>query len=101
LIQVISQVLFLRPKCLSWAAFETGSRLYQLEASAFCGSGLTSIHLPASVAVIGEFCFSDCRSLTSITLDPASEFCGNAADLLAGRPLRESDLREAAALLDD
>jgi hypothetical protein len=62
---------------------------------------VTSIHLPASASVIGEFCFSDCRSLASITLDPASEFCGNAADLLAGLPLREPDLRDATALLDD
>jgi hypothetical protein len=40
---------------------------------AFSLSGLTSIHLPASVPVIGESCFSDCRSLVSITFDPASQ----------------------------
>jgi hypothetical protein len=81
--------------------FESGSQLSQLANRAFLRSGLTSIHLPASVSVIGEGCFSGCESLASITFDPASKFCGKAADLLAGVPLGETDLREATALLDD
>jgi hypothetical protein len=40
---------------------------------AFYESGLTSIHLPAAVTVIGESCFGDCRSLTSITFESGSQ----------------------------
>jgi hypothetical protein len=53
--------------------FETGSQLSQLAKGAFCGSGVTSIHLPASVTVIGEGCFSYCRSLSSITFESGSQ----------------------------
>jgi hypothetical protein len=88
-------------KSLSWAPFETGSQLSQFANGAFRWSGLTSIHLPASVTVIGEFCFSRCDLLASIAFDPASEFCRNAASLWIGLPLRETDLRGATALLDD
>jgi hypothetical protein len=45
----------------------------QLANWAFSESGLTSIHLPASITVIGESCFSYCGSLVSITFDPASQ----------------------------
>jgi hypothetical protein len=68
---------------------------------AFYESGLTSIHLPASVTVIGERCFSCCRSLASITFDPASKFRGSARDLLAGRQLCQSDLPEVNSSFDD
>jgi hypothetical protein len=71
LIPLISKVFFLRGKSLSWAAFEKGSRLSRPEERGFSQSGLTSIHLPASVTLIGEFCFYRCDSLTSITFDPA------------------------------
>jgi hypothetical protein len=65
--------------------FEANSHISRLEALAFCESGLTSIHLPASVSVIGEFCFSGCGSLTSITIESGSRlfrlanraFCGS------------------------
>jgi hypothetical protein len=72
-IRVISKDIFRECKSLSWAAFETGSQLCQLEDRAFYSSGLRSIHLPASVTVIGERCFSDCRSLTSITFESGSQ----------------------------
>jgi hypothetical protein len=36
-------------------------------------SGVTSIHLPASVTVIGERCFSYCRSLVAITFESGSQ----------------------------
>jgi hypothetical protein len=100
-IQGSSKVFSLRCKSLPRAASEIGSRLSELEVEAFCESGLTSIHLPASVTVIGEFCFSGCGSLASITFDPASKFGGSAPDLLAGVPLDETDSREATALFDD
>jgi hypothetical protein len=48
-------------------------KISQLSKEAFCESGLTSIHLPASVTVIGEHCFSDSHSLASITFDCGSQ----------------------------
>jgi hypothetical protein len=91
-IEVISTFFFLRCKSLSCAAFEIGSRLSELAKEAFSKSGLTSIHLPASVTVIGASCFSHCYSLASITFDPASTFGGDARELLAGLPLGQTDL---------
>jgi hypothetical protein len=55
--QLISKNFFLRCKSLSWAPFETGSHLSQLKAHAFRLSTLTSIHRPALVTLIGNFCF--------------------------------------------
>jgi hypothetical protein len=81
--------------------FESGSRLSQLATGAFCDSGLISIHLPASVTVIGEFCFSRCGSLASITFESGSKFRGREADLLAGVRLGVTEAREADAFFDD
>jgi hypothetical protein len=81
--------------------FESDSQLSQLAKVAFRLSGLTSIHLPASVTVIGARCFDGCRSLVSITFDPASRFRGSEADLLVGRSLGEIDSREAPAPFED
>jgi hypothetical protein len=53
--------------------FEANSQLSRLEVRAFSESGLTSIHLPASVTVIGESCFSHCGSLVSITFETGSQ----------------------------
>jgi hypothetical protein len=74
-----------------WLAFEPGSQLSRLEDLAFCESGLTLIHLPASVTVIGKFCFSSCKSLLSITFDPRSRFSGQALSLFAGKSLTLKD----------
>jgi hypothetical protein len=62
--------------CGSFASitFECGSELSQLPSLAFSESGLTSIHLPASVTVISEECFSRCDSLMSITIESDSQF---------------------------
>jgi hypothetical protein len=68
--------------------FEPGSQLSELANGAFSGSGLTSIHLPASVTVIGESCFSDCGSLTSITFESGSQFSE-----LANRAFSKSGLK--------
>jgi hypothetical protein len=73
--------------------FETRSQLSRLAKEAFRESGLTSIHLPASVTVIGEHCFSDCGSLVSITFESGSPCRGSERDLLAGVPFGETDLR--------
>jgi hypothetical protein len=71
-IQVIRKNFFLECKSLSWAAFEIGSRLSELEAEAFQESDLTSIHLPASITVIGDSCFNQCVSLVWITIESGS-----------------------------
>jgi hypothetical protein len=101
LIQVISKVVVPRCKSLSWRAFEIGSQLSQLAKKAFCESGLTLIHLPASVTVIDKSCFFDCRSLVSITFDPASTFRGSEADLLAGMRLGGTEAPRADAFFDN
>jgi hypothetical protein len=67
--------------------FETGSQLSELVKWAFRGSGLTSIHLPASVTVIGESCFADCGSLMSITFDCASQLQEIHRDAFRGVPV--------------
>jgi hypothetical protein len=38
----------------------------------FIGTGLVEIILPASVQVLGEWCFSFCSSLSSITFESSS-----------------------------
>jgi hypothetical protein len=80
-IQVISQIFFLRCKSVS--------------------SGLTSIHLPASVTVIGQRCFSRCGSLASITFESRSKFRGSEADLFAGVRLGVPEARCADAFFDN
>jgi hypothetical protein len=100
-VTVIGASCFSNCGSLASITFESGSRLSQLEERAFLFSRLKWIHLPASVTVISKDCFSRCHSLASITFDPASPFRGKAADLLAGVPLGETDLRVATALLDD
>jgi hypothetical protein len=54
---------------LTSVAFESDLKLQRIEKSAFPQSGLTSIHIPASVEVLCERCFSDCESLTSVTFE--------------------------------
>jgi hypothetical protein len=73
-IQVLSEEFFLRCESLSWAAFEIGSRLSELEAKAFSGSGLTSIHLPASVTVIVSPVFVVAAHLCRSHLNPAHNY---------------------------
>jgi hypothetical protein len=85
--EVITKDIFLKYKSLSWVPFETGSQLAQLEAEAFYRSGVTSIHLPVSVTVINEHCFSWCGSLTSITLESDSQISRFARQALCGSRL--------------
>jgi hypothetical protein len=76
---------FIAIPCFWSIAHQSVSQLSQLSKEAFRGSGLTSIHLPASVTIIGEDCFSGCRSLVSITFESGSQlselakwaFCGS------------------------
>jgi hypothetical protein len=79
--------------------FETGSQLSQLEAEAFRGSGLTSIHLPASVTVIGESCFCDCGSLVLITFKSGSQLSQLAAQAFYGSGLTSIHLPASVSVI--
>jgi hypothetical protein len=72
-VTVIGESCFYECGSLASITFETGSQISRLEDRAFSWSGLTSIHLPASVTVIGESCFSGCGSLASITFESGSQ----------------------------
>jgi alkylhydroperoxidase family enzyme len=60
-------------KSLASVTFESDSKLQRIEACAFHVSGLTAIHIPASVEVLCESCFSNCRSLASVTFESDSK----------------------------
>ncbi len=59
--------------------FGENSKLKKLELSAFAGTFLTSIEIPAGVTTIGGSAFQSCRSLSSITLPAGVKTIGNAA----------------------
>jgi hypothetical protein len=59
--------------------------LSRVEKLAFCSSGLLSIHIPELVEMIGEWCFSSCDLLESITFGPQSKLRPRLTDLLSGR----------------
>jgi hypothetical protein len=52
--------------------FETGSRVGSIEKSAFSESGLRSIVIPSSVAVVHKESFQGCRSLESVIFQSGS-----------------------------
>jgi hypothetical protein len=101
LIRVISEIFFLRCKSLSWAPVETGSQLSQLAKGAFRGSGVTSIHLPASVTFIGERCFCGCGSLVSITFETGSQFSQFAKDAFRESGVTSIHLPASVAVIDE
>jgi hypothetical protein len=80
-------------KSVQSVVFEENSQLLRLEARAFLASGLTSIHLPASVTVIGESCFSGCGSLASITFESGSQLSQLAASLALFRASRSNQIQ--------
>lgn len=43
----------------------------------FCGSGITSIIIPAGVTAIGDLAFKNCRNLTDITIPDSLSSIGN------------------------
>jgi hypothetical protein len=71
-IEVIGEFCFCRCRSVCEVIFEEGSRLRQIEESAFDGSGLTKIRIPSSVEAIGQFCFYVCESLCEVTFEEAS-----------------------------
>jgi hypothetical protein len=52
--------------------FETGTRLSRIERRAFSETGLIEIILPSSVEFLGEQCFCECRSLSSVIFESGS-----------------------------
>jgi hypothetical protein len=71
-ILIIPQECFFECKSFTSIAFEVGSKLQQIGESAFAWSGLTTIHIPASVEVFCKRCFCNSESLISITFEPNS-----------------------------
>jgi hypothetical protein len=63
--------------------FESGSRLSRIEKNTFSGTDLVEIILPASVEVLGEGCFAECRSLSWVTFESGSRFLGIEREILA------------------
>jgi hypothetical protein len=53
--------------------FEKNSKLSRVEDRAFSCSDPASIQIPASVEVICEFCFSNCKNLESIAFEANSK----------------------------
>lgn len=47
-----------------------GKPVTEVYISAFSGTGITSLTVPANVTKIGSKAFKDCKSLTSVTFDP-------------------------------
>jgi hypothetical protein len=52
--------------------FDSGSRLERIEESAFSESGLKSIVIPSSVAVLSGKSFCGCKSLESVMFESPS-----------------------------
>jgi hypothetical protein len=74
-VEVICESCFRDCKSIRSIVFDLNlkSKLMRIEGYAFCGSGLTAIHIPGSVEEIGEGCFSHCGSLSSVTFDSDSQ----------------------------
>jgi hypothetical protein len=51
---------------------EHQSKLDRIEMKAFENTGVKFVRVPASVEVLGEVCFSSCRSLSSVTFASGS-----------------------------
>jgi hypothetical protein len=72
LVEVIYESSFSLCDSLTSISFESASKLSRIERKAFSGSGLESIHLPASVEVICGYSFAHCKSLSSVNFDADS-----------------------------
>jgi hypothetical protein len=71
-VKVFGGYCFSDCKNLRTVTFEPGSQLWRVGESAFAGSGLTAILVPASVEVLCESCFSNCQSLRTVTFESGS-----------------------------
>jgi hypothetical protein len=70
---VLGKMSFAGDYGLESVAFESGSRLYEIEESAFLETGLKSIVIPASVVVLGKLSLAGCRRLKSVTFESGSQ----------------------------
>jgi hypothetical protein len=100
-VTVIGEYCFFYCRSLASITFETGSQLSQLAKWTFFESGLTSIHLPASVSVIGPRCFFGCRSLASITFEIGSQLSELAKKAFCGSGLTSIHLPASVTLIDE
>ena len=64
---------------LTSVTFAAGSQLESIGISAFYGSGLTSISIPASVTTIESSAFYNCTNLTSVTIPASVTTIGSSA----------------------
>jgi hypothetical protein len=78
-VMIPSRIVVLGPSSFSQCEeveaveFENGSRLSQIDESAFCLSGLKSIVIPSSVVVLGRYSFFSCKSLEFVTFESGSQ----------------------------
>jgi hypothetical protein len=78
-ITISDSVAFLGGKCccefksLSSGPCQTRPRSSCIEKDVFFGTGLVEIILPLSRDLLGEGCFYECKSLSSVTLESGSK----------------------------
>jgi hypothetical protein len=72
-ISLFTETYFSQCKSLTSVTFESNSKLHRIEESAFAGSGLLTIQIPASVEVVRKSCFAKCSSFISVTFESNSK----------------------------
>jgi hypothetical protein len=72
-IEIVSESCFSKCHSLTSVAFESKSKLKQIEESAFAESDLRTIQIPASIEVVCNSCFVNCKSLTSVAFESNSK----------------------------
>jgi hypothetical protein len=72
LVRAIGCSCFSSSPRLARVAFESGSRLAQIDSYAFSDCSLESVVIPRAVEVLESHCFSSCRSLTHVTFESHS-----------------------------
>jgi hypothetical protein len=80
--------------------FHPDSRLSQIDRRVFYRSGLTAVHLPASIEVIGESCFYSCGSLTSVTFDAGSRLSRIESDAFASSGVQTVHIPASVEFID-
>jgi hypothetical protein len=89
-----------QPRPTRWSAFESGWKLSRIEKRAFRETGLVEMILPASVEFLGEECFSDCRSLSSVTFEQKSRLPRVCPNTFMGVPVHHPTLPTKTCCLE-